>query len=213
MERLPEIKAETEQIIDDVSVDEVEEAAYSPIATEKAKNILKSFKDFIEKNKNELTALQAFYNKGKLRWDDLKVLSEKIKTPPYLLTPAKIWQAYKQLEGHKVHGKSLNKIADFVSLLRFELEKINKLEPFSDTVDKRFSRWLGEQRAMGVEFSQEQLNWLEKIKNHIAESIDITTDDFEYAPFDQMGGLGKVTKVFGNKFDEIIEQLSGELVA
>ena len=46
-----------------------------------------------------------------------------------------------------------------------EFEKINRLEPFSDTVDKRFSRWLGEQRAMGVEFTQEQLNWLEKIKN------------------------------------------------
>lgn len=66
MERLPEIKAETEQIIDDVSVDVVEEAGYSPMATEKARNVIKSFKDFIEENRDELTALQAFYNKGRL---------------------------------------------------------------------------------------------------------------------------------------------------
>jgi hypothetical protein len=33
------------------------------------------------------------------------------------------------------------------------------------------------------------------------------------APFDQMGGLGKASKVFGNKFDMIIEELSKELVA
>ena len=207
MERLPEIKAETEQIIDDISVDEVEEVGHSPVAKEKAKQVITSFKDFIEKNKDELTALQAFYNKGHLHWNDLKKMAEKIKTPPYCLTPVKIWQAYKQLKSQQVHGKSLNKISDFVSLLRFELENIDILEPFGDTVDKRFSRWLSEQRAMGVGFTQEQLNWLEKIKGHIAESIEITADDFEYAPFDQMGGLGKASMVFDGKLDEILREL------
>ncbi len=212
MKRLPEIRLEVEQIIDDVSLDEVEEVGYSPVATEKAKNVLKSFRDFIEKNKDELTALQVFYSKGKLHWDDLKILAEKIKSPPCLLTPNKIWQAYKQLENRKVHGKSLNKITDFVSLLRFELEKKNELEPFSDTVDKRFSRWLSEQRVMGVEFTQEQLNWLEKIKNHIAESIDIIPEDFEYAPFEQMGGLGKANRVFSGKIDTILDRLNEVLL-
>lgn len=213
MERLPQIKAETEQIIDDVSVDEIITAGYSPIATEKAKGIIKSFKEFIDKNKDELDALQVFYSSKRLHWKDLKELAKKIETPPYCLTPAKIWQAYKQLESSKVHGHSRNKIADFVSLLKFELGKENELEPFTDSVDKRFSRWLSEQRAMGVQFTQEQLRWLEKIKNHIAESVEITTDDFEYAPFDQMGGLGKASKVFGNQFNKIIEELSEELVA
>jgi len=213
MERLLQIKAETEQIIDDVSVDEVIMAGYSPIATEKAKGIIKSFKEFIEKNKDELDALQVLYSNKKLHWKALKELAKKIETPPYCLTPAKIWQAYKQLESSKVHGLSRNKIADFVSLLKFELGKENELEPFTDTVDKRFSRWLSEQRTMGVQFTQEQLRWLEKIKNHVAESVEITTEDFEYAPFDQMGGLGKASKVFGNKFDKIIGELSEELVA
>ncbi|MGA1824402.1 MAG: DEAD/DEAH box helicase family protein [bacterium] len=207
MERLPEIKAETEQIIDDISIDEVEEVGHSPIAREKARQVITSFKDFIEENKDELTVLQAFYNKGHLHWNDLKKLAEKIKTPPYCLTPDKIWKAYRQLESQKVHGRSLNKISDFVSLLRFELEKIDILEPFGDTVDKRFSRWLGEQRAMGVAFTQEQLNWLEKIKGHIAESIEITADDFEYAPFDQMGGLGKANLIFEGRLDEILREL------
>lgn len=213
MERLPQIKAETEQIIDDVSVDEVITAGYSPIATEKARGIIKSFKEFIDKNKDELDALQVFYSSKRLHWKDLKELAKKIETPPYCLTPAKIWQAYKQLESSKVHGHSRNKIADFVSLLKFELGKEEELEPFTDSVDKRFSRWLSEQRAMGAQFTQEQLRWLEKIKNHIAESVEITTDDFEYAPFDQMGGLGKASKVFGNQFNKIIEELSEELVA
>lgn len=212
MERLPEIKAETEQIIDDVSIDEVETAGYSPIAKEKAKNTIKSFKQFIEDNKDELSAIQAFYSKTKLHWDDLKRLSEVIKTPPFNLTTSKLWQAYKQLEDGKVHGRSKSdRIVDFVSLLRFEIEKATVLEPFYDTVDKRFASWLSKQKAMGVEFSQEQLKWLDAIKNQIASSVEITVDDFDYSPFDSMGGLGKAAKVFGKEFNRILEELNAEL--
>ncbi|MCK4825660.1 restriction endonuclease subunit R, partial [bacterium] len=160
MGRLPEIKQEAEQIIDDVSLDVVEEAGYSPIAKEKAKGIIKSFKEFIEENKDELTAIKVFYNPGELHWNDLKSLADKIKTPPHNITVDRLWQAYQQLEKSKVHGKSRNKVSDFVSLLRFELGKTNYLEPFNDTVDKRFSAWLSKQREQGVEFTQEQLNWL-----------------------------------------------------
>jgi len=214
MERLPEIKLETEQIIDDVSIDEVEETGYSPIAKEKAKGIIKTFKEFIEQNKDELTAIQAFYNKGKLHWDDLKELADKIKTPPFNLTTSKLWQAYKQLEYNKVYGRSkADKIADFVSLLRFEIEHASVLEPFYDTVGKRFASWLSKQKAIGVEFNQEQLNWLEKIKSHIAESVEITADDFDYSPFDTMGGLGKAAKVFGTGFNQLIEELNVRLCA
>jgi type I restriction enzyme R subunit len=214
MERLPEIKQEAEQIIDDVSIDEIEEAGYSPIAKEKAKKTVSSFREFITENKEELTAIQVFYNKGKLHWDDLKELADKIKTPPYNLTTSKLWQAYQQLEDGKVHGRSkADRIADFVSLLKFEVEKANVLEPFHDSVDKRFSAWLSKQKAMGVQFSQEQLNWLEKIKNHVAESVEITSDDFDYSPFDSMGGLGKASKVFGEKFKQILDDLNSELSA
>ena len=88
-----------------------------------------------------------------------------------------------------------------------------EMENIARTIDKRFSKWLSEQRTMGVEFNQEQLNWLEKMKNHIAESVEITKEDFEYAPFDTMGGLGKANKIFGDKFDSILKSFSEELIA
>jgi len=213
MERLPEIKKETEQIIDMVSVDVVEEAGYSPIATEKAKSTVKSFKEFIKKNKNELIAIQAFYNHKKLKWEDLKELAVKIEKPPFVLTTSKLWQAYHQLEDGRVHGRSKSeRIADFISLLRHEIEKTKEIEPWIDTVDKRFAEWLGRQKESGVEFNQEQLNWLERIKSHIAESIEISADDLEYTPFEQMGGLGKAVEVFGSKkFNQLLVELNTEL--
>jgi type I restriction enzyme R subunit len=148
-----------------------------------------------------------------LSWKALKTLAEKIKTPPYCLTPAIIWQAYKQMEADKVHGRTANRIPDFVSLLKFELGKADELEPFADTIDKRFSRWLSEQRAMGVEFTREQLVWLEKMKDHIAESIELTLDDFDAVPFNQMGGLGRAGKVFGDRFNNLLKSLPEELMA
>ncbi len=209
MERLPEIKSETEQIIDDVSIDVVEEVGYSPIAKEKAKSMIKSFKEFIVENKNELTAIQVFYNKGKLHWDDLKEMSDKVMSSPYSLTTSKLWQAYHQIDDGKVRGRSKKeKIADFISLLQFELQKTKVLEPYEDSVDKRFSSWLSKKLSLDIRFSQEQLNWLEKIKQHIADSIEITPDDFEDTPFVQMGGLGRASQVFGKGFNHLLEELN-----
>ncbi len=209
MERLPEIKSEVEQIVDDVSIDIVEEAGYSPIAKEKAKAIIKSFQKFISDNKEELTAIQVFYNKGKLHWDDLKEMADKAMGSPYGLTTSKLWQAYHQLDDGKVRGRSKKeRIADFISLLKYEIKRTEILEPHYDSVDKKFSEWLSKRIASGVSFSQEQLNWLEKIKNHIADSVEITQDDFDYTPFDSIGRLGKAYEIFGDNFDSLIKELN-----
>ena len=206
---MPELKREVEQIIDVVSIDEVEDSSYSPIAKEKATQVIGSFRKFIEENKEELLALQVFYNKGKLNWKELKLLAEKIQAPPYSLTTSKLWRAYKQLEDGKVHSNSQNKLVDFISLLTFELGETPELQPYLDTVDRRFAEWLGRQREAGVSFTQEQLNWLEKIKEHISTSIEIFPDDFESAPFNQMGGLGRASVVFGpKKLNEILVELN-----
>ena len=212
MTRLIEIKKEVDQIIDIVSIDEVEEAGYSKIATEKARKTVESFREFIKKNRSELRAIEIFYNhKGRLEWKDLKELSKKITTPPYALTTAKLWYAYKKLEEEKVRGISNNKrIADFISLLKYEIEKTPELEPYLDTVDKRFAEWLGRQKEEGATFTQEQLNWLEKIKQHISTTTEIEADDFEYGDLQKMGGLGKVVKVFGGqeKFGKLIQEMN-----
>lgn len=212
IERLPEIKKETEIIVDEISLDVVEEAQYSEIATKKAKEVVGSFKEFIKKNKTELTAIEIFYNKGKLHWDDLKELYERIKAPPYVLTPSRLWQAYKQLEEQRVKGRVTDKeIANFISLLKFEIEKTKELEPYLDTVDKRFAEWLGRQREEGVQFSEEQLKWLRLIKDHIATSIEILKEDLEDAPFNQLGGLGKAAKVFGIKLTPLLKELNEKI--
>ncbi len=51
------------------------------------------------------------------------------------------------------------------------------------------------------------------IRDHVAANLGIGPDDFEYAPFAQEGGLGKVHQLFGNELNNIIEELNGALAA
>ena len=70
-----------------------------------------------------------------------------------------------------------------------------------------------EKEAEGVVFTPDQLKWLDAIKDHIANSLEIQTDDFEYAPFNTMGGLGKVYQLFGDQLPTIIDELNMRLAA
>lgn len=51
------------------------------------------------------------------------------------------------------------------------------------------------------------------IRDHIAANLGIERDDFDYAPFAQEGGLGKVYQLFGDKLRAMIEKLNETLAA
>jgi type I restriction enzyme R subunit len=90
-------------------------------------------------------------------------------------------------------------------------------------VQANFKAWLASQPSLpqgevrgegGVRrFTDEQMHWLEMIQDHIAANLGIEVDDFEYAPFSQEGGLGKVYQIFGEELNTIIEELNETLAA
>ena len=51
------------------------------------------------------------------------------------------------------------------------------------------------------------------IRDHVAANLGVAPDDFEYAPFVQEGGLGKVHQLFGTELNRLIEELTGTLAA
>ncbi len=216
--KIIEIKKKNEQIIDNISKDEILFAGFDDLAAEKARKIVNDFKNFIEENKDELTALQIIYSNPYpirfLTYDAIKELAEAIEKPPYYLTTDKLWAAYEKLEKSKVRGAGPHKLlTDIVSLLKFELGEIQILEPFSYTVDKRFEEWISNKKKQGVTFTSEQLEWLKMIKDHIATSMSITKDDLEQTPFHNKGGLIKANKIFDGKIDKVMEELQEALVS
>ncbi len=212
------IKKKNEQIIDTVSKDMVIFAGYDEKAKEKAQSIIETFKRFIEENKDELTAIQLVYQKpyGRrhITYEEIKQLAESIKKPPYFLTPEVIWQAYEQLEKSRVRGAGPQKLlTNIISLIRFAIGESDVLEPFSETVERRFNEWLSQQERLGRKFTPEQMEWLTMIKDHIATSLSIGMEDFEYAPFYEKGGPVKVYQLFGQELNGVLEELNERLAA
>ncbi|MDA8105878.1 MAG: DEAD/DEAH box helicase family protein [Nitrospiraceae bacterium] len=220
--RLVELYKTAEQTIDVVSKDEVLVSGFSAEALENAKKTVTSFEQFIKDHKDEITALQILYSrpyKARLRFEEIKALAQLIEKPPYLWKIDRLWEAYAALEKSKVKGASAPHIlTDLVSLVRFAIHQDNELVPFPEKVNVNFNAWMTQQeinrRGMGLPaLTGEQHRWLEMIRDHIAANLSIDAGDFDYAPFAQQGGLGKVHQVFGDELNKIMEELNGVLAA
>ncbi|MEW5756107.1 MAG: type I restriction-modification enzyme R subunit C-terminal domain-containing protein [Pseudomonadota bacterium] len=238
-ELIAEIKRKNDIVIDTVSADQVLEAGFSQDALDRAKGMIRSFEQFIADHKDEITALQVLYSrpyKHRLTYQAVKELAEAIEKPPYLWNESQLWNAYAALEKSKVRGASGKRIlTDLVSLVRFAIHQDNELIPFPERVNANFKAWLatqqqtpppiagegttkphlpqGEGRGEGSRFTPEQIKWLEMIRDHIAANLGIEPDDFEYAPFSQHGGLGKVHQLFGDQLGPLVSDLNTALVA
>lgn len=216
-EVIDEIKKKNEVVIDIISADELIDAGFSPEALDRAKGMVQSFEQFIADHKDEITALQILYSKPyrqRLTFAAVKELAAAIEKPPYLWNESQLWQAYAALEASKVKGASGKRIlTDLVSLVRFAIHQDNELVPFPERVNANFKVWLVGQESAGRQFTEEQMWWLEKIRDHIAAELQIVPDDFELVPFNQKGGLGKVYQLFGDELNTLIEQLNESLAA
>ena len=198
-----------------MSKDSVIESGFDREAKLSAERIVTDFKQFIEDNKDELTAIQIIYSKPygqrHLTYQQVKQIADAIESTPHHLTTERLWRAYEQLEQSKVKGAGAHKLlTDIISLVRFAIGETETLEPYKESIDRQFQRWLSKQEK---QFSEEQMAWLEMIKDHIATSLHIEIEDFEYAPFQAKGGAIKVYELFGDALGTILEVLNEQLAA
>ncbi|MCG2717105.1 MAG: DEAD/DEAH box helicase family protein [Candidatus Marinimicrobia bacterium] len=212
-DKLIELKQRNEQTIDTVSIDNVVSAGYDSDAKKKANVLIKSFREFTQANQDEITALKIIYNqpydKRHLTYEMIKELAKRMENPPYNLNTDRVWFAFEQLDKDRVRQRGPDKLRpDLIPLIRYGLGKEEQLTPFYQSIDQRFENWLENQHKAGNDFSPEQLEWLKMIKDHIATSVEIEVDDFDSVPFYDRGGLMKAYKVFGDQFNQIIQELN-----
>lgn len=152
----------------------------------------------------------------RLTFKEIKELADALSRPHddlRGLTPELLWHAYETLDRSRVRGSGGRMLTDIVSLVRFALKEQPDLHPFQDDVNARFDRWIAAQEQAGVLFTRDQMQWLEAIRDHVASSMAIEMDDFDLAPFDQRGGLGKAYQVFGERLQPLLTELNEVLAA
>ena len=142
----------------------------------------------------------------------IRDLCDKIKTEQPLLTPLHVWRAYEQLK--QASGSAKNELIALVSLIRKVSGIDGTLTSYDKTVDKNFQDWVFKKQAgAAIKFTEEQMQWLRMIKDYVANSFHVDKEDFELDPFNKNGGLGKMWQLFGEKTDEIINELNEVLAA
>lgn len=214
-EFIVDIRKKYDQIIDVVNMDTITNIGWVNDQTAAATNTINDFKAWIESHKDEITALQIFYGQPYQRrefsYKMIRDLCERLKTEKPLLAPLKVWQAYEQIE--KANGSTKNELIALVSLIRRVIEVDKGLTSYDKTVDKNFQDWVFKKQAGKVKFTEEQMQWLRMMKDYVASSFHIDRDDFDLSPFNAEGGLSKMWKLFGEKTDEIINELNEVLAA
>ena len=202
---------DTDQLIDDISEDRVVDTGFDLQSSPQASEVIYAFKRFIDKNIDKLAALQILCRhpeaQGALSENNLKALEEALQQHSNSLSRESLWLAYKRRSSESVQGDT-EQHTDLISLVRFAMSYNLFLEPFRATVNRNFEEWLD-----GKDFTSEQHEWLEMIRDHIATSLDIQMEDFEYAPFAELGNGAKVYQLFGDGLDAILKDLTQKLVS
>lgn len=216
-EALTKARQEADQIIDGTTVDRVLHAGFDQGAKEKAAGLVAGFRAYLEAHKAEIEALQILYSRpyaGRLTERILKDLEKTLRAENAAFNEETLWSAFVATRPDRVRGRTqAARFADLIPLVRFALEQQPVLAPFADSVHERFAAWLGQKEAASTVFSTDQRAWLELIRDHIATSLSIEAEDFDYAPFNQRGGRGKAHQLFGGSLSVLLDELNEVLAA
>ena len=215
-EYIDNVRRAHEQTIDITNPDTLLNKGWATDSKEKAENLVADFKAWIAQHQDEITALQIFYTqpyrRRELNYKMIQEVLEKLKLERPLLAPMQVWRAYEQLE--KATGSPKSELIALVSLLRRISGVDSTLIDYSNKVDLNFRDWILKKNAgQHNRFTEEQMQWLRMIKDHIATSIHLDVDDLDYTPFDAEGGKGKMWQLFGEQMNEIINELNEALAA
>jgi type I restriction enzyme R subunit len=209
------IQKSHEQTIDIVSKDEVIDSGFSQDAKVKAAALTKEFERYLAQHKDEIEALRILYSRpyrSHLTYKKVRDLADAIHKPHPAWTTETLWRAYETLDRTRVHASKERVLTNIVSLVKFAIGKEGQLEPFPESVRQRFENWTAEQQASGSNFSDDQIQWLTAIAEHVGTSIEITPDDLESLPFSQKGGLGRAYQIFGDRLQPLLDELNEVLV-
>lgn len=215
---LENVRKAHDQIIDNENIDTVLASGWDTEREEGAEAAIATFCQFLDNNKDELEALQIIYGESykqrPLTLKMIKAVHDALKTSPYNLTSDRIWDAYELRGAPMPNGRgSVGKLMDIISIIRYEIGQEKVIRPFELGVAERFKSWVFSKNAGHGQFTEEQMDWLRLIRDHIATSGSVGTDDLDLSPFGERGGLGRFFILFGNEYQILLDDLNYSLVA
>ena len=215
------ISNSSEQTIDP-AIDKIISQGFSDDVERNKKSIRLTFKEFLGKYQDEITALQIIYNQDyrnrQFTEKMIKDLYEKMIEYNKQLNEDMLFYAYE--DSNRKHT-SLSKLIDIIQIIKYEVGQITEIYPFADHVHNNYREWIfnrnkNKNGARGIDskpFTQEQLEWLELIRDYISVNGGITPQALRYGKFLELGGGAKFRQIFGSEAMQLINELNYKLTA
>jgi type I restriction enzyme R subunit len=211
------IRRDNEQIIDHDNLDTLLRAEWAGDVAENAKKIAQDFEDYLHENRDQIEALAIYFNtparRSEVTYAMIKDVLKKLTEDRPRLAPLTVWRAYAHLDDYKGSNPASDLTA-LVALIRRVTGLDETLTRHSERVRRSFQNWvLKRHSGAGEKFTEEQMDWLRMIRDHLATSFTIERDDLDMAPFDNKGGMGQMYALFGDRMDKVMTEMNEALSA
>nr|WP_309504542.1 DEAD/DEAH box helicase family protein [uncultured Roseovarius sp.] len=211
------IRRDNEQTIDHDNLDTLLRAEWAGDVAENAKQIAQEFEEYLAENRDQIEALQIYFNtparRAQVNYAMIKDVLKKLTEDRPRLAPLTVWRAYAHLDDYK-GGNPASDLTALVALIRRVTGLDETLTRHSERVRRNFQNWvLNRHSGAGQKFTEEQMEWLRMVRDHLATSFTIERDDLEMAPFDGRGGMGQMYALFGDGMDEVMTEMNEALSA
>lgn len=214
---LDTIRRDNEQTIDHDNLDTLLRAEWAGDVAENAKQIAQEFEDYLTANRDEIEALSIYFNtparRSEVTYAMIKDVLKKLTADRPRLAPLTVWRAYAHLDDYKGSNPASDLTA-LVALIRRVTGLDETLTRHSERVRRNFQNWvLNRHSGAGEKFTEEQMDWLRMIRDHLATSFTIERDDLDMSPFDAKGGMGQMYALFGDGMDGVMTEMNEALSA
>ena len=168
----------------------------------KPADYLIAFAEFIRTHQTDIDAISVLLKRPR-NWTPgaLQELREKLKAAPQRFTLDNLQKA------HAIRDKKA--MADIISMVKHAAGQQPELLTAAERVDQAFTRL-----TAGRAFTEEQHQWLTRIRTHLQENLSLDRNDFEYLPvFSRHGGWSRAAKVFGNDLISLVATINEAVAA
>lgn len=163
----------------------------------KPEDYLIAFARFVRENPEHIEAIRILLARPK-DWSTkaLTELQQKLAATPQRFTQQNLQKA------HRLHYNKA--LVDIISMVK---RAANEQQPLY-TAEERVKLAVAK-ISDGKNFTQEQINWLDRIERHLSENLTIEKDDFDTMPlFSRVGGWNKAEQVFAGQLHGLLNQLN-----
>ena len=163
---------------------------------------LAAFSLFVTNHQNEIEAIRILLKRpAKWSMEALTELRQKLAASALRFNEATLQKAH-ELRYHKA-------LVDIISMVKHAARVEEGLYTAEERVQRAMMRITGRQK-----FTEEQMQWLERIRSHLVQNLSIGQEDFDDIPvFSHYGGWRGANKAFAGRLPELLKKANEAIAA